>query len=115
MPISSRIAAESEPVCFRANSARIFEERSATDCTTLGSTCCIAHDAIGSVRPLQAARVVEIVQMGDGFAHREERLVRVERPAEQHAEQLARAALLVSQDIHEFREVTGVMALEFPD
>src|SRR6185436_151153 len=85
MPISSRIAAESDWACFWVKSARIFDERSATDCTTLGSTCGIAHDAIRSVGASQAPGVVQIVQMGDRLAYGEERLVRVERPAEKEA------------------------------
>src|ERR1043165_5427956 len=83
MPISSRIAAESDCACFWAKSARIFEERSATDCTTFGSTCGIAHDAIVALRTLQAPGVVEVMQMGYRLAHREEALVRIERTTEQ--------------------------------
>src|SRR6185503_11923181 len=94
MPISSRIAAESDSACFREKSARIFDERSATDCTTLASTCGIAHDAIRAIGPLQAPGVVEVMQMGYRLAHREEGLVRVERPAEQQPQQLAGAHLL---------------------
>src|SRR5687768_16412486 len=95
MPISSRIADESDCACFCANSPRILEERSATDCTTFGSTCGIAHDAIRSIGPFQVPRVVEVMQMGYRFAHGEERLVRVERPAEEQAEQLAGAQRLL--------------------
>src|SRR5260221_699566 len=102
IPISSRIAAESDSACFWVKSARIFDERSATDCTTLGSTCSIAHDAIGAVGALQAPGVVEVMQMGYRFAHGEERLVRVERPAEQQPQQLAGAALFIFQRIFYF-------------
>src|SRR5688572_21557013 len=113
MPISSRIADESDWACFWVKSARIFEERSATDCTTLGSTCGIAHDAIGTLGALQAPGVIEIVQMGDRFAHGEESLARVERPAKQQAKQITRAALLVFQRIFYFLEMCLVVALEF--
>src|ERR1044071_6612489 len=97
MPISSRIAAERGWACFWAKSARILGERSATDCTTFGSTCGIAHDAIGTLGSLQAPGVVEVMQMGYRLAHGEEGLVRVERPAKQQPEQLARAQGLVLQ------------------
>src|SRR5437762_13304384 len=104
MPISSRTAADMDWVCFCANSPRILEERSATCWTTLPSSCasfwlagCIPHDAICPRRPLCLARVVKIVQVGYRLAHREESLVRIERPAKQHRQQLARAALALLQ------------------
>src|SRR4051812_45162524 len=115
MPISSRIAAESDSACFWAKSARSFDERSATDCTSFGSTCGIAHDAIGAVGALQAPGVVEIVQMGDRLAHRKEGLVRVERPAEQQAEQLAGAAFLVFQRMNDFCEMRLMMGFQLRD
>src|SRR5438552_2560433 len=108
MPISSRIAADMDWVCFCANSPRILEERSATCWTTLPSSCasfwlagCIPHDAICPRRPLCLARVVKIVQVGYRLAHGEESLVRIERPAKQHRQELAGAALVLLQLRHE--------------
>src|ERR1044071_8847919 len=105
MQISSRIADERDWACFWAKSARILDERSATDCTTFGSTCGIAHGAIGTLGPLQASGVVEIMQMGYRFAHGEEGLVRVERPAKQQPEQLARAHLFAFQRLGQLGEM----------
>src|SRR5574339_915194 len=97
MPISSRTAADMLSVCFCTKSPRILEERCATSCATFasssdsfGSAGCISHDAIVVQGALRAAGIVQIVQMGDGFAHREKGLVRVERPAEQHRQELGR-------------------------
>src|SRR5437867_6938819 len=96
MPISSRTAADMLSVCFRANSPRILDERSATVCAifassadSLGSAGCITHDAIRPRRALCLAGVVQVVQVGYRLAHGEKSLVRIERPAKQHAEQLA--------------------------
>src|SRR5215212_4803714 len=98
MPISSRTAADMSSAWRLANSPRILEERSATRWQTFASssasfrlTCCISHDAIFTLGTLCAPGVVEVMQMGYGLAHREERLVRVERSAEQHAQQFGRA------------------------
>src|SRR5262245_42705838 len=115
MPISSRIADESDCACFWAKSPRILEDRSATDCTTFESTCGITHDAIGSIGALQSPGVVEIVQMGDRLAHREEGLVRVERPAEQNVQQLTGTGLLVLQNVLDFCEMPGMVLLELRD
>src|SRR5678816_1298284 len=112
MPISSRIAAESDCACFWVKSARIFDERSATDCTILGSTCGIAHDAIGALGSLQGPRVVEVMQMGYRLAHGEEGLVRVERPAKQEAEQLTRAHFLAFQRLGQFCEMLLMVSLQ---
>src|SRR5947207_7332476 len=122
MPISSRTAEDMLSACFCAKSPRIFEERSATDCTTRASSAlsgvfffrsagCIAHDAILALRLLQAAGIVQIVQMGDRLAHGEERLVRIERPLEEYGQQLAGAARSVLQGIHQLCEMRGVMRL----
>src|SRR6266496_2496772 len=90
MPISSRIAADIEAVCFCANSPRIRDERSATCWQTLASSCvsfrlagCITHDAIRAGGPLCFARIVKIVQVGYRLAHGEESLVRIERRSEE--------------------------------
>src|SRR5882724_2089322 len=95
-PISSRTAADMDWVCFRANSPRILEERSATCWQTLASSWpslgltafwlagCIPHDAIGARSTLCFTRVVKIVQMSYRLAHREERLMRVKRTTEQN-------------------------------
>src|SRR5262245_31244925 len=119
MPISSRTAAESDCACFWVKSARIFEERSATERTSVASTfvsaCGITHDAIGSIGALQAPGIVEIVQMGDRLAHGEEGLVRVERPAEKQPEQLAGAELLALQRFLQLREVLLMVILQLRD
>src|SRR5207249_2950653 len=119
MPISSRIAADMDCVCFCANSPRILEERSATCWTTLPSSCasfwlagCIPHDAICPCRPLCLARVVKIVQVGYRLAHGEKSLVRIERPAKQHREQLARAALAFVQRLLQLGKPRAVMRFE---
>src|ERR1051326_2522791 len=116
MPISSRTAEERLCACFCAKSPRMREVRSATDWQTLassadsfGSAGCIPHDAICAGAALQASRVVKIVKMGYRLAHGEESLVRVERPAKQHAEQLARALRLAVEIGHQLLEALLVM------
>src|SRR5919108_2114149 len=98
MPISSRTAEESPSVCFCTKSPRMREERSATSWHTFASSSvsflsagCISHDAIIAHGALCAAGIVQVVQVSYRLAHREERLVRIERPAKQHAEQFRRA------------------------
>src|SRR3979490_2753779 len=119
MPLSSRIAADRDCVCFCANSPRILEERSATCWQTLASSCvsfwlagCIPHDAIRARGAPCLARVVKIVQVGYRLAHGEESLVRIERPAEQHRKQLARAALTFVELLLQLRKSCLVMRLE---
>src|SRR5688500_1569562 len=92
MPISSRTAEDMSSACRCANSPRILDERSATcwhtfasSAASFGLTGCIPHDAIIGLGTRGAPGVVEIVQVGYRLAHREERLVRVERAAEKHA------------------------------
>src|SRR5262245_21971655 len=93
MPISSRTAEDMSSACFCTKSPRILDERSATCWQTLASSCvsalscCISHDAIVSERASRAAGIVQVMQVGYRLAHREKRLMRVERPAKQHAEQ----------------------------
>src|SRR5947207_2324589 len=122
MPISSRTAEERLAACLPANSPRMREERSATDwqifassADSLGSAGCITHDAIRPARALQAPGVVQIVKMGDRLAHREERLVRVERPAEEEPEQVARAAFLVLQGFDDLFEMRLMVRFERRD
>src|SRR5688500_2534537 len=104
MPSSSRIAEARRCACFCGKSLRMREERAATSCSTRAiSPCsfsaggCISHDAIGAERAARSAGIVQVMQMGYRLAHGEEGLVRVERPPEQHAEQLARAARAAAQ------------------
>src|SRR5215213_4078065 len=85
MPISSRIAADRDSACFRANSPRILEERSATCWQTFASSAvswglagCIPHDAICTGGALRLARVVEVVQVGYRLAHGEKHLMGIE-------------------------------------
>src|SRR5690349_8068137 len=119
MPISSRMAAESDWVCFCANSPRMREERSATSCAirdssavSTGSADCIAHDAIGARRPPGLAGVVKIVQVGYRLAHGEERLVRVELAAKEHRQQIARAFRAFLQALLQFLEPCLVVRLQ---
>src|SRR2546427_8092444 len=119
MPISSRTAADMAAVCFCANSPRILDERSATCWQTLASSCvsfwlagCITHDAIRAGGPLCFARIVKIVQVGYRLAHGEESLVRIERPAKQHRQQLARAALILLQLLLELDEAGLVVRFQ---
>src|SRR2546422_11602767 len=119
MPISSRIAADMDWVCFCANSPRILEERSATCWTTLPSSCasfwlagCIPHDAICPRRPLCLAGVVKIVQVGYRLAHREKSLVRIEWPTKQHRQQLAGTALVLLQLLLELGEAGLVVRFQ---
>src|SRR4026207_2037330 len=105
MPISSRVAADMLCACFLAKSPRILEERSATSWYTLasssvsfGSAGCISHDAIRTRGSLRFARVVEVVQVGYRLAHGKEGLVRIERPLEQHRQQLAGALPVLAED-----------------
>src|SRR5712692_6438996 len=119
MPISSRTAEERPSACFRANSPRILEERSATDWQTLASSAdsvesagCISHDAISAARALQASGVVEVMQMGYGLAHGKESLMRIERTAEQQRQEIAGAAGIVLQLIQQFSEMGLMMPLE---
>src|SRR6266850_3567653 len=119
MPISSRIAADMLSLCFWAKSPRILEERSAT-CWQTFANCslsfwlagCIPHDAIRPRGALCFAGVVKIVQVGYRLAHGEKRLVRIERPAKQHRQQLARAALALVQLLFQLRKSCLVMRPE---
>src|ERR1700752_3523477 len=104
MPISSRTAADMNGACFFEHSPRILDERSATSWQTLASSWlsfglagCIPHDAISTGRAPRLARVVQVVQVGYRLAHGEESLVGIQRPAKQHRQQLARAALAFLQ------------------
>src|SRR5688572_6618099 len=106
MPISSRTAADRLCDCLRAKSPRILEDLSATSRQTLASSSvsfwsagCIPHDAIRIDPALRPSRVVQVVQVGYRLAHGEERLVRVERPAEQDPEQVGGAPRFLLQGI----------------
>src|SRR5947207_13708732 len=119
MPISSRTAADMLSGCFWANSPRILDERSATCWQTLASSAvsfrlagCIAHEAIRARGPLCVAGIVKIVQVGYRLAHREERLMRIERPAKQHRQQLAGAALALSELAFQLGKSIVVVRLE---
>src|SRR5690349_2676815 len=119
MPISSRTAEERLSVCLRAKSLRMREERSATvwailasSAVTVGSAGCISHDAIDPRRARCLPRVVEVVQVGYRLAHGEERLVRVQGPAEEHRQQLARAFVLALDGLLQLGEALAVMLLE---
>src|SRR5918996_3979657 len=108
MPISSRTAVETPSACFCTNSPKILEERSATSWHTLASSSasvllagCISHDAIIAKSALCSAGIVQVVQVGYRLAHGEEGLVRIERPAKEDPEQLARALGLFPQRIHD--------------
>src|SRR5512134_3977014 len=94
IPISSRTAEDTVSACFCTKSPRIFDERSATSWQTFASSSvsvllasCISHDAIIAQRALCTAGIVQVVQVGDRLAHCKKCLMRVKRPAEQHAEQ----------------------------
>src|SRR5690606_18704626 len=52
----------------------------------------VAHDAVGPLVADDPAGVVEIVQVRDGLAHGEERLVGIERPAKEDTEQVGGAS-----------------------
>src|SRR5918993_5841605 len=121
MPISSRTAEDMSSAWRFANSPRILEHRSATCWLTFASSAlsvvlagCIAHDAIITPRTRGAPGVVEIVQVGYRLAHREESLVRVERAAKQHAQQLG-GALRFFQRVQQFSQTVLVMLLELLD
>src|SRR5215211_6571923 len=116
MPISSRIAADIDAACFWANSPRILDDRSATCWQTFASSAvsfglagCKSHDAIGARRALRLARIVKIVQVGYRLAHREERLVRVERAAKQHRQQFPCAARAFGELVLELGKSLPVM------
>src|SRR5688500_14010856 len=118
MPISSRTAEDMPSACLCTNSPRIFEERCATSVQTFDSSSlsflsagCISHDAIIAEGTLCSAGIVQVVQVGYRLAHGEERLVRVERPAEQHAEELGRA-LGAFQRLHQFRQTLAVVPFQ---
>src|SRR5690349_15867877 len=119
MPISSRAAAERLCACLCTNSPRMREERSATSCAifassavSAGSAGCIAHDAIGAGRALHFAGVIEVVQVGYRLAHGEERLVRVQLAAKEHAQQVSGALRLFPQGVLQLREPRLVVLLE---
>src|SRR6266850_6199697 len=119
MPISSRIAADMLSLCFWAKSPRILEERSATCWQTFANSSvsfwlpgCIPHDAIRAGGAPCLAGVVKIVQVGYRLAHGEESLVRIERPAKQQRQQLARATLVLVQLLLELSEAGLVMRFE---
>src|SRR2546429_6363869 len=95
IPSSSRITPESISPCLRTTSPRMREERSATDWATRASSAlsvglagCIPHDAIRPGGALCLAHVIQVVQVGYRLAHGEKSLMRVERPAKHHAEEL---------------------------
>src|SRR5687768_5856349 len=118
IPISSRTAEDMSSACRCANSPRIFEHRSATCWLTFASSAlsvvlagCIAHDAIITPHTRGAPGVVEIVQVGYRLAHREESLVRIERAAKKHAQELG-CALRFFQGLQQFPEAVLVMLLE---
>src|SRR5437879_3732072 len=114
MPISSRTAEDMPCACFCANSPSSFEERSATSWHTLESSSAspIPDDPIGSDPAVQFSGIVQVVQMGHRLAHREESLVQVKRPPEQHAEQLACAAGFSPQLFAELFEAVFMMRFE---
>src|SRR6267143_1533044 len=119
IPISSRMAADRDWVCFCANSPRILDERSATSWQTFASSCvsfglpgCIPHDAIRASGAPRLARVVKVVQVGYRLAHGEERLVRIQRPAKEHREEIPRAALPLPEFPLELAEALAVMRFE---
>src|SRR3954463_8827981 len=119
MPISSRRAADMDSACFRANSPRMRDERSATCWATFASSAdsdgfagCISHDAIGTGGALRLARVVKVVQVGYRLTHGEERLVGIERTPEQDRQELARAFAPFFEFLLQLREAGTVMLLE---
>src|SRR5919108_1757497 len=121
MPISSRTAEDTPSACFCTKSPRILDERSATWWQTFArssdsflSAGCISHDAIIAQGTLGAAGIVQVMQMGYRLAHRKEGLVRVERPAKQHAEQLSRAFRCL-QGLKQFRQAIAMVALQLLD
>src|SRR5262249_17517179 len=119
MPSSSRIAADIISPCFWTTSPRMREERSATDCATRASSAlsvglagCIPHDAIRSGCALCLTRVLKMVQVGYPLSNREKSLVRVERAAKHHGQQLAGAALALAELLFQLREAPPVVRLE---
>src|SRR5438067_11304697 len=122
MPSSSSIAAESDAVCFCTKSPRMREERSATCWATLASSAlsvglagCIPHDAISAGGTLHLARVVKIVQVGYRLAHCEKSLVGVERPPEEHRQQIGGAPLAPAKLLLQLRKACPVVRLELCD
>src|ERR1051325_9743209 len=118
-PISSRRAADMVSACLWSNSTRILEERSATCWQTFASSSvsfwlagCIPHDAITSRGALRLARIVKIVQVGYRLAHGEESLVGIQRPAKEHGQELARAALAFGELGLQLDEARVVVLLE---
>src|SRR5687767_2711437 len=118
MPISSRTSAETSSICRWTKSPRIFEERPATSWATLASSSdsflsagCIPHDAIIAQGTPGAARIVQVVQMGYRLAHCEKSLVRVERAAKKHTEQLG-CALRGLQRMLELGQAVAVMVFQ---
>src|SRR3990170_6503461 len=118
MPISSRTAEDMSSACRCANSPRILDERSATcwhtfasSAASFGLTCCIAHDAIIALGTRGAPGVVQIVQVGYRLAHREEGLERIQRAAEQDAQQLG-GALRLLQSLQQFFQAVLVVLLQ---
>src|SRR5256714_9982349 len=122
MPSSSRIAAESDAVCFWTKSPRMREERSATCWATLASSAlsvglagCIPHDAISAGGTLRLARVVEIVQVGYRLAHGEKSLVRIERAAEEDRQEVGGAPLPLGELALQLGKTGPVVRLELGD
>src|SRR4051812_17356423 len=122
MPSSSRIAAESDALCFWTKSPRMREERSATCWATLASSAlsvglagCIPHDAISAGGTLRLARVVEIVQVGYRLAHGEKSLVRVERPPEEHRQEVGGAPLAPGKLLLQLAKACPVVRFQLGD
>src|SRR6478672_8867481 len=119
MPSSSRITEDIISPCLRTTSPRMREERSATDWATRASSAlsvglagCIPHDAIRSGCALCLTRVVQIVQVGYRLAHCKKSLVRVQRAAKHHRQELAGAALALAELALKLLEAPPVMRLE---
>src|SRR3954463_7776157 len=119
MPSSSRIAADRISPCFWTTSPRMREERSATDWATRASSAlsvglagCIPHDAIRAGGAPCLPGVIEVVQMSYRLAHCEKSLVRVERPAKKHRQQVPGAALAVGQLALERGKTRAVVLLQ---
>src|SRR5919204_4737035 len=122
MPSSSRTAMETFSACFWVNSPRIFDERSATSLQTFASSAAsaslawrIPHDAIRADAALCPPRVIEVVQVGYRLAHGKEGLVRIQRPAKKHTEQLPGAPRPFAQGIYHLPEALLVVLLELGD
>src|SRR4051812_43464248 len=75
----------------------------------------VAHDAVSADTAVRSPRIVQVVQVGYGFTHGEKSLMRIQLPAKEHAEQIARTTCRGFQGLRQRCEMRLVVRLQFSD